>query len=236
MNQQPRHFNSFQSKAPAMTMGKYTAKTFGWMCLGLMVTFISAFLLAISGMALMFFSTGISFGLAIAQIAVVIFLSARIDKLSEGAARALFLTYSLLTGITFSGLFYGYGFDNVIGVFLLTSVYFGALAAFGYFTDIDLSKLGTLFMSGLVFLIIAGLVLLFVNIPFLDTAVCLIGIALFLGMTAYDVQKMRNYYDMYSHDTQTLNKVSIICALELYLDFINLFIYLLRFIARNNND
>lgn len=228
------NFNNL-SGVSTTSMGKYTAKTFAWMCAGLMVTFLSAFFLAVSGLALVFYSTGISIGLGIAQLAVVIFLSARIDKLSTGAAKTLFLTYSLLTGITFSGLFYGYGFGNVIGVFLLTSVYFGALAAFGYFTDIDLSKMRNFFLAGVVFLIIAGIVLLFIDFPLLDTVVCLIGIAIFLGMTAYDVQKMKNYYSSYSHDATMLSKVSIICALELYLDFINLFIYLLRFIASNRD-
>lgn len=235
MNQQ---FNDeVFGKSSNLTVGKYTAKTFGWMCIGLLITFCSALIIALSPqMAIVLLTTpGISIGLGIAQIAVVLFLSVRINKMSVGTATSLFLGYSFLTGITFSGLFYAYGFGKVIGVFLLTAIYFGALAAFGYFTDVDLSSMGRILSFGVIFLIISGLILLFVDIPFLDTVMCLAGIAIFLGLTAYDTQKIRQQYSMYSSNPELLAKASIFSALSLYLDFINLFIYLLRFMG-NRND
>ncbi|MFI3252763.1 MAG: Bax inhibitor-1/YccA family protein [Eubacteriales bacterium] len=219
-----------------LSLSKYTAKTFGWMFVGLMVTFVTAFFMAVSGLAITVLSIpAMSIILCIAQVAVVIFLSAKINSISAGAATSLFLAYSFLTGITFSSLFYSYGFGSVIGVFLLTSLYFGALSAFGYFTNVDLSKLGPLLMGGVIFLIISGVILIFINIPILETMMCLAGIVIFLGMTAYDTQKIKQQYYMFQGNQAMLGKASVISALQLYLDFINLFIYLLRFMG-NRND
>lgn len=237
MNQNFNQFNSnMNGQTGNMTLSKYTAQTFGWMCAGLMITFFTALFLALTGMVFVLFSVPfLSIILGCIQLGVVFFLSAKINSIAVGTAKILFFSYSFLTGITFSGLFFAYGFGNVIGVFGLTALYFGALAAFGYFTNVDLSRLGPLFFGGIIFLVIAGLILMFVNIPILDTIVCLVGIVIFLGMTAYDTQKIRRHYHMYSHDTAMLAKASVISALELYLDFINLFIYLLRFLG-NRND
>lgn len=223
-------------QSAGLSLSKYTAKTFAWMCLGLLITFGSALIVALSPLAtLMFTSPVLSIGLGIAQIAVVMFLSFRINKISVGTATGLFLGYSFLTGVTFSSLFYAYGFGRVIGVFFLTALYFGALAAFGYFTNTDLSKLGPFLMGGVIFLVVAGLILLFINIPILETAMCLMGIVIFLGMTAYDTQKIRAQYYAYQGNQALLAKASVISALQLYLDFINLFIYLLRFLNSNRD-
>lgn len=239
MNQNFNQFNDFDhsyGQQGGLSLSKYTAKTFGWMFLGLMITFGAALFMAMSGLALVVLSVpGISIGLAIAQVAVVIFLSARMNNIKVGTATTLFLSYSFLTGITFSSLFYAYGFGKVIGVFLLTSLYFGALAAFGHFTNADLSKLGPILTGGVIFLIISGILMIFINSTFMETAMCLVGIVIFLGLTAYDTQKIRQQYFAYQGNQQLLAKASIISALQLYLDFINLFIYLLRFMGRNND-
>lgn len=237
MNQNFNQFGqSYSGQNTGLSLSKYTAKTFGWMCLGLMVTFITALFLALTGLVFVLFSIPmLSIILCVAQVAVVVFLSARIDKLNVGTAQFLFLTYSCLTGVTFSSLFFAYGFGNVIGVFFLTSLYFGALAAFGYYTTVDLSKLAPLLTGGMIFLIIAGVVLLFANIPLLDTLVCLVGIIIFLAMTAYDTQKIRQYYMTFQHNEAMLSKAAVVSALQLYLDFINLFIYLLRFMGSRND-
>ncbi len=224
------------SSTPSISLSKYTAKTFAWMCIGLMITFVSALVVALSPLSIMVITTpALSIGLGIAQIVVVMFLSFRIDKMSVPTATTLFFSYSFLTGITFSSLFYAYGFGQVIGVFLLTSLYFGALAAFGMFTKTDLSKLGPMLMGGVVFLVLSGLLLLFFNIPMLETAMCLMGIVIFLGLTAYDTQKIRTQYYAYQGNQSMLAKASVISALQLYLDFINLFIYLLRFMNSNRD-
>lgn len=226
--------NQFSSSS--ISLSQYTAKTFGWMFLGLMLTFITAAVVVFTPLgSVVFTSSALSIGLGIAQIAVVISLSLCINKLSAATATALFLGYSVLTGVTFSSLLYVYGFGNVIGVFLLTAVYFGALAAFGYFTKVDLSKLGPLLMGGVIFLVIAGLVVMLIpGLLFLEKMMCLGGIVIFLGMTAYDTQKIHQQYQAFQHDGAMLAKMSVISALQLYLDFINLFLYLLRFL--NSRD
>lgn len=220
----------------SMELSQYIAKVFGCMCAGLMVTFVTAMVLAVSGLSLIIFSNSIvSIGLMFAQIGVVMFLSTRLNKITVKSATTLFFTYSLLTGITFSGIFYIYGLGNVIGIFLLTSLYFGALACYGLFTKADLSKMGTFLIISVVFLIIGSIMTMFFPMPMLDRILCIAGVIVFLCFTAYDTQKISAYYHSYQGDEAMLGKVAIVSALQLYLDFINIFIYLLRFFS-NNND
>lgn len=229
------NYNSDSSTSAGPSLSKYTAKTFAWMCLGLMITFVTAFFMAVTGLAGVVLSIPfISIILLIAQVGVVISLSAKLQKISPATATGLFLGYSFLTGITFSSLFYYYGFGQVVSVFLLTALYFGAMAGFGYFTKVDLSRLGPIFMIGIVFLIISGIFLMFFSVPFLETVMCLIGIVIFLGLTAYDTQKIHQQYYALQGDSNLLAKASIISALQLYMDFINLFIYLLRFLGNRD--
>lgn len=226
--------NSYQ-RQHNISLGQYTAKTFGWMCVGLMITFITSIILAFSGLTLVLFSTAaVSIGLAVAQVAVVLFLSFGLNKMSTATATILFLSYSFLTGITFSGLFYSYGVSSVIGVFLLTSLYFGALAAYGMFTKADLSKMGPFLTVSVVFLIIGSIITMFFPMAMFEKLLCIGGLVIFLGFTAYDTQKIASYYHAYQGDEAMLGKASIISALQLYLDFINIFIYLLRLIGNRD--
>lgn len=217
------------------TVGRYTARTFLWMFAGLAVTF---------GVAIAGFITGFSFrllfnsftyiGLLIAQIAVVIVLSARIHSLSVPAARFLFFAYAALTGVTFSVYFILFDVASLVLVFGVTALYFGAMAAFGYATKADLSRIRTVLMGGLIFLVVFGLISMFIpGLQALDRIYCLIGIAIFLGLTAYDTQQIKANYYAFGHDAQLAQKASIYSALQLYLDFINLFLYLLRFMGKS---
>ena len=125
---------------------------------------------------------------------------------------------------------------SLILVFLATAVYFAALAAYGHFTRADLSGLRTILFSGLIFLIVFGVLSMFIPwLAAMDRIACIIGIAVFLGFTAYDTQKIRSYYHYYAGLPDMLEKASIFSALQLYLDFINLFLYLLRFMGRRKN-
>ena len=120
--------------------------------------------------------------------------------------------------------------------FLLTSVYFGALAAYGFFTKRDLSGLRTILISGALFLLVFWVLSLFIpGVMMFERIICMIGIAVFLGFTAYDTQKIRAFYNYYSASPDMLAKASIFSALQLYLDFINLFLYLLRFLGSRKN-
>ena len=138
-----------------------------------------------------------------------------------------------LTGVAFSTWFWLFDLSSLVLVFAVTALYFGALALFGYFTRTDLTRLRPILMGGLIFLVLFGFLSLFLPIfSGLERLYCLIGIAIFLGLTAYDTQRIRDYYFACGHDTQMAQKASIFSALQLYLDFINLFLYLLRFMGK----
>lgn len=215
-------------------IGRYTAKTFGWMFLGLMVTFITAVSGAYSGLVLqLFYQVPYAiYLLGIAELAVVFFLSARISKMSVGSARALFLFYSLLNGIVFSVYFLFYHVFALVLVFAATSLFFGVMAVAGYVTNADLSSLRNFLMGAVLFLAAFWILSMFINLSRFETVICTIGIFIFLVFTAYDTQKIKAYHRAYASDPVMAEKASVFAALNLYLDFINLFIYLLRIIGR----
>ena len=221
---------------PTESVGRYTAKTFGWMFAGLMLTFLVAYAGYVTGAVLYVFAVPYLYlMLGIAEILVVIFLSARIQKMSVAAARVLFFTYALLNGIVFSAYFLLYSMTSLILVFGATSLFFGVMALVGYFTNADFSRLRGFLVGGLVFLLVFWILALFINLEQFATIACTIGIFIFLVFTAYDTQKIRAYHAYYSQDPEMAAKASIFSALGLYLDFVNLFLYLIRFLGRRSN-
>lgn len=211
----------------------YTAKTFGWMFLGLLVTFLVSVTGYATGTILYVFQIPqVFFVLGIAEIAVVLFLSARIHKLSVGMARVLFLLYAVLNGVVFSAYFLMFNLLDMVLVFAATSAFFGIMAVIGYVTKADLSKLRNFLMAGLVFLVAFWLVGMFINLAQFEMMACTIGIFIFLVFTAYDTQKIKAYHQAYGADADMAKKASIFAALQLYLDFVNLFLYLLRVLGR----
>lgn len=212
---------------------KYTAKTFGWMFLGLMVTFLVAVTGYMTGLVWFVFAIPyMVLILGIAELGVVLFLSARITKVSVGTARTLFLVYSVLNGVVFSAYFLMYDLASLVFIFAATSLFFGIMAAVGYFAKVDLSRLRNFLVGGLVFLLVFWVAAMFINLARFEMIACGVGIFIFLLFTAYDTQKIRAYHQVYCHDGQMAGKASIFAALQLYLDFINLFIYLLRAIGK----
>lgn len=222
---------------PAESVGVYTAKTFLWMFAGLLVTFLTAIGLVVSGLIVAVFSIpSVLMVLFVAEVAVVLVLSARINKMSVGAARALFFTYAVLNGIVFSVYLLYYDVFSLILVFGATALYFGGMALFGWVTKADLSRIRNILVGGLIFLIVFGLLSMFIPaLGAFERVLCLVGIAVFLAFTAYDTQKIKAYYAAYQGDDLMLKKASIFSALQLYLDFINLFLYLLRFLGRRRS-
>ncbi len=225
--------NTFENEYP---FGLHLSNTFVWMFLGLMITFgvaLAGWMLRIGPVV---FSTIGSLALLIVQLVVVVFLTAMIEKMSVGMAKACFLAYSALTGLTFTVYFYMFELGSMIFVFLVTAVFFGVFGLYGRMTQNDLSSLRPILISGLVVLLVYGLITLFVpGLGMLDAVMTLGAVALFLAYTAYDMQKVERYYYFYRHDPDMLEKAAIFSALQLYLDFINLFIRLLRFLGKRKD-
>lgn len=215
-------------------IGVYTAKTFLWMFLGLLTTFAVAFFGYATGSILYVFAIPyFHIVLLVVELGVVLFLSARLHSLRVGTARTLFFVYAAVNGVVFSAYFLIFDMLSLILIFAMTALYFGVMALYGYRTKTDLSRLRPILVGGLIFLIVCGLLSLFLPLGIVDRVVCLIGVAIFLGFTAYDTQKIRALYDAYQGDQAMLERASIYSALQLYLDFINLFLYLLRFLGKN---
>lgn len=217
------------------SLADYTARTFLWMFAGLFVTFAVAFLSYITGAILyVFWYTPVLYGLYIAEIAVVLILSARIQKLSPISARILFFLYALLNGVTLASLFLL--FDAVVLVYALagTSLFFGGMALYGFITKKDLSSWRGILLGGLIFLAIFWILSLFLNLTVYETGICIVGLLVFMGLTAYDTQKIKAYHEYYISDEAMAAKASIFAALQLYLDFINIFLYLVRLLGRKD--
>lgn len=211
-------------------MNKVLSKVFGWLFIGLMITFFTGYYVSNNpNMLYNIFSTSIYYLIFIAEILLVIFLSARIQKMSLTTAMLSFLGYSVLSGLTFSCIFILFEVSSIIYVFGLTSVIFIILAMFGYFTKIDLSKLRNFLLISLLAIIFVSFINIFFLNSVVNTFILFIGALLFLIFIAYDVQRIKYFINSGLDE----NKVAIIGALELYLDFINLFIRLLQIFGNN---
>ncbi|WP_039055143.1 Bax inhibitor-1/YccA family protein [Enterobacter sp. Bisph1] len=209
----------------------FMAQVYGWMTCGLLLTAFVAWYAARSEAIMSFvFSSQITFfGLIIAQLAVVFVLSGMIHKLSAGLATTLFMLYSALTGLTISSILLIYTAQSIAATFVVTAGMFGAMSLYGYTTKRDLSGLGSMLFMGLIGILLASLVNFWLKSEALMWAVTYIGVVIFVGLTAYDTQKLKNIGQQIDvRDATQLRKSSILGALTLYLDFINLFLMLLR--------
>lgn len=209
----------------------YMSHVYGWMTVGLLLTALVAWF-ASSNMALIQLLSKGMWVLLIAELALVFVISGMINRLSGAAATTLFMLYSVLNGCTFSIYFKIYTSSSIASVFFITAGMFGALAFYGYTTKRDLSGFGRFLFMGLIGLVIASLVNMFMHSEPLMWAVTYIGVFVFAGLTAYDTQKLKELGDGLPQDDQNIfRRYVILGALQLYLDFINLFIMLLRIFA-----
>lgn len=206
-----------------------------WMTLGLALTGVIAYGVASSPAILsMVFSSSFTFiALIVAQLAIVWFLSARLMKLSTLAATLLFAGYSALNGLTLSVIFLAYTATSISSVFFITAGTFAAMSLWAISTKRDLSHWGSYLFMALIGLIIASLVNFLLRSDFLDYIISFAGVAIFTGLTAYDTQQIKKMSDSYgeSVNEEDFIRLSILGALKLYLDFINLFLYLLRILG-----
>lgn len=215
-----------------MELNRIFPKVFMWMFIGLLVTFgVGLFVVSNENMLYNIFETGLFYGIIIAELVVVAWLSARIHKMQEGTATTLFLLYSGLTGLTFSSIFVVFELTSILLVFGVTALLFAIFACLGYFTKMDLTKLGTILFMGLLGIIIVSIINIFLGNSTLELILCCLGIAIFIGYIAYDMQKIKRLASFMENE----HKVAIIGALELYLDFINLFLRLLQLFGRSND-
>ena len=209
-------------------------RAFVWMTLGLAITGLTALFVADSNLIEVIFSSGSFWMLVIAELAVVWFLSSRVMTLSMPVATAAFAVYSLLNGVMLSPIFLVYTGESIASTFFITAGTFGTMAVFGYTTKRDLSSWGSYLMMGLIGLIIASLVNMFVGSSLLMWVVSYLGVLIFVGLTAYDTQRIKEMIAQSVGDEEQTKKVALLGALNLYLDFINLFIYLLRLFGRRD--
>lgn len=213
----------------------FILKVYNWMTMGLALT-------ALVAMAIEFVMPGIRwvmlenplifYGLLILELAIVWGLSAAINKIPAIVATLVFLAYAALNGLTFSIIFLVYSMGSIAYTFFITAAMFGATSVFGYITKMDLSRLGGILMMALIGLIIASVVNIFVASSALEWIVSFAGVVIFVGLTAYDTQKIKNMSVGIDSSSEEGGKASIMGALALYLDFINLFLFLLRILGR----
>jgi len=208
----------------------FLTKVYGWMMLGLLVTALSSFFTLTNESLLRFvFSSKMSFyAIIIAQFGIVIFLSARIQKMSASMAKALFVLYSAITGLTLASIFFVFTAESIASTFIITALMFGSMAFYGYVTKRDLTGVGQFMMMGLFGVVIASVVNIFMRSDSLGWIVSFISVIVFTGLTAYDTQKMKAMAYVMLDGEEVAAKGAIIGALQLYLDFINLFLALLR--------
>ena len=233
--------NISYEESPFGTLSEFMSKSFGWMFAGLLVTFGVGIGAVASGLIFPIINSGLFIFTSIAELVMVFVLSARVQKLQPSTATALFFGYAVLNGINLSSIFLVYDYGTLILAFLVGAVYFGVMAVYGNVTDRDLTGWGPKLMGGLVALIVCALMgsllsMFGLNFGIADLLLCAVGLLIFMGLTAYDTQMLKYYYSYFGGDAAMLHKASIIGALNLYLDFINIFLYIVRMLGRRNND
>ncbi|MEX2438064.1 MAG: Bax inhibitor-1/YccA family protein [Candidatus Babeliales bacterium] len=213
---------------------QFLTRVYGWMSLGLLFTAATAYWVASTPelVKTLYTSPAILIGLFLAQIAVVIALSPAVVRLNYATAVLLFLGYSLLSGVTLSSVFLVYTQTSIVSTFLVAAGMFGGMSVYGYTTKSDLSGMGSLLLMALWGLILSLLVNMWWQNPEFSYLISGAGVLIFTLLTAYDVQKLKRIAQMMGGQGQSVGQLVVFGALTLYLDFINLFLYLLRFMGQ----
>lgn len=212
----------------------FVLKVFGWMAGGLFLTAVVSMMTLNSEELLRLIVTNswVFFGLIIVQLGLVIFLSARVQAMSAMTATMVFCAYAAFTGVTLSVVFLVYTSESIATTFLVTAATFGLTALYGFVTKRDLTAMGGFLVMGLIGLILASLVNLFFQNETIYWITTYVGILIFVGLTAYDMQKIKTMSSALKGDGEAEQKAAILGALSLYLDFINLFLLLLRVLGK----
>ena len=211
-------------------------KVYVWMTLALVITGMTAYGVASSPgiLQMMFSNTAVFWVLVIAEIALVVGVSAAINRLSLATATLMFIIYSVINGALLSPIFLVYTASSISTVFFITAGTFAAMAVVGYTTKTDLSSMGKYLLMALIGMIIATIVNVFIKSGGMTLILSYIGVLVFVGLTAYDSQKIKQMLLQAPDASEASQKLALLGALSLYLDFINLFIYLLRIFGKRN--
>lgn len=215
-------------------ISKFFSKVYLWMFIGLLISGGVAYYTSVTpAMIRMVYS---SFNLIlIIELIVVIAFSALRNKVSPLVAKILFITYSAISGLTLSSIFLVYKIESVGLVFLSAAVMFGLLALYGYITKQDLSSLGKILIFALLAIVVMSLINIFVGNESFNIFISIVSVVIFLGLTAWDMQALKAMYNYYSSDERELGKMAIYGALDLYLDFINIFLSLLNLFGKSKD-
>ena len=218
-----------QARQEASTV--FLAKVFNWMAIGLGLTGVVAFFTAETGLAAQIVASPLFIVMILVELGMVFYLSARVDKIQASTATGLFVGYAVLNGLTLSTIFLAYTRSSIAGTFFITAGMFGAMAVYGLVTKRDLSGLGSFLFMGLIGVIIGSVVNIFMQSSAMSWVISMAGVLVFTGLTAYDVQRIKTMGEqgIMTQGDDAVRKGAIMGALALYLDFINLFIMMLRF-------
>ena len=221
--------NELRNTAAVSLTNSVMRRVYFKMFLAMIVTAVTSVFVAgnEANLTLIFSSRVAPIVLLVLQVGVVLILSGRIQKLSTGTASLLFYLYSVLTGVTLSVILLVYTASSIAQTFFITAAVFAAMSIYGYFTSNDLSRFGSIMFMALIGLIVCSLVNMFFKSSTMDWIISFAGVLIFIGLTAWDTQKIK-YMTAYA-DESMVGKIATIGALNLYLDFVNLFLYLLRF-------
>ena len=231
-------FNSIEStRYSDSVVATLMRNVYIWMTLALVITGLTAMVTAKSEalMTFIFTNNWALIALMILQLGLVFYFSARINRMSFSTATAVFILYSAITGLTFSSIFVVFSMSSIATTFFITAGMFAAMALVGSFTKKDLSGMGKFALMALIGLIIAGIVNMFFFFFLMDFIVSGIGVLVFAGLTAYDSQKIRQMLQMQSEINESTQKLALFGPLSLYLDFINICLYLLRFFGSSRD-
>lgn len=232
MTDQHAHQGSALSGTAAVDTGlrRYLLNVYNYMAGGLVLTGGVAYAAAASGLYRYIFGTPLYWIVLLAPLALVMLLAFRVEKMSLAAARLTFWSYAGLVGLSLSGIFLVYTGASIAQVFFITAAMFGAMSLFGYTTRADLSRFGSFLFMGLIGVVVASLVNLFLRSPAFQFAIAVIGVLVFVGLTAWDTQRIKEIY-LASDDEVIAGKKAVMGALTLYLDFLNIFLLLMQLLG-----
>ena len=226
---------SYDQAAIDAGLRQFMLSIYNYMTVALVITGLVAFGVAQSPTALhVIFGTPLKWVVMLAPLGFVFLFSARIHAMSPSTAQMVFWAFAATMGLSMASIFIVFTGESIARVFFITAATFGATSLYGYTTKTDLSKMGSFMMMGLIGIVIASLVNIFIGSSALQFAISVIGVIVFTGLTAWDTQRLKEMYaDAYDRDT--LGRVAIMGALNLYLDFINIFMFLLRLLGQTRD-